>query len=115
MHRLTGRVLLTLMLVGTLAPVGLAVSAPAPHACCMRKPMHDRGLPGAEFHSPASHCQHDCCHALTVSQFPHLVPTVRRQVVTFSAPLSLERGTGNRSSRIQISRMGRAPPLFSIA
>ena len=43
MHRLTARLLLVLTLVGTLAPVALAVSAPPPHACCMRKPMHEQG------------------------------------------------------------------------
>ncbi len=43
MHRLTARLLLVLLLVGTFAPVALAISAPVPHACCMRKPLHDQG------------------------------------------------------------------------
>src|SRR5882672_6743134 len=43
MHRLTARLLLVLLLVGTFAPVALAISAPVLHACCMRKPLHDQG------------------------------------------------------------------------
>ena len=43
MYRLTARLLLVLLLAGTFVPVAMAVSAPVPHACCMRKPMHDHG------------------------------------------------------------------------
>ena len=43
MYRLTARLLLALLLAGTFVPVAMAISAPVPHACCMRKPMHDHG------------------------------------------------------------------------
>ena len=41
MHRLTARFLLILLLVGSFAHVGLAVSTPPPHACSVLIP---RGL-----------------------------------------------------------------------
>jgi hypothetical protein len=115
MHRLTARLLLTLMLVGTLAPVALAISTPAPHACCMRKPMHEHGSTGAELRTIADSCNHDCCHALTVSRSPHLASSAGSQIATFSAPLPVERNTTNHGRIIQSSHSGRAPPRFSIA
>jgi hypothetical protein len=115
MHRLTARLLLTLMLVGILAPVALAISAPAPHACCIRKPMHDHGSTSAELHSTAASCNHDCCHALTVSQSPHLLPSASAQIATFSTPLPIEHTAINHSCLVQSSHSGRAPPQFSVA
>jgi len=115
MHRLTARLLLTLMLVGTFAPVALAISTPAPHACCMRKAMHEHGSTNAELHLAGADCNHDCCHALTVSQSPQLLPSAGAQPATFSTQLSAERAAVNRSRLIQSSHSGRAPPQFSIA
>jgi hypothetical protein len=115
MHRLTARLLLTLTLVGVLAPVALAISAPAPHACCLRKPMHEHGSTGAELQAVPASCNHDCCHALTVSQSPHPLPSVGTQIATFSTPLPVERTAVNRCQLIQSSHSGRAPPQFSIA
>jgi hypothetical protein len=115
MHRLTARLLLTFVLVGIFAPVALAISMPAPHACCMRKPMHEHGSTSADLHSSAVCCNHDCCHALTVSQSPHVVPPVGAQISTFSSLIPAERTAANRSRLIQSSHSGRAPPSFSIA
>jgi hypothetical protein len=115
MHRLTARLLLTLMLVGMFAPVALAISAPAPHACCMRKPMHDHGQPGSEFHSPASHCQHDCCHALAGFRSAQLKPASVGSVTPASSHLTRQADPILRSSRECSSRSVRAPPQFSIA
>src|SRR5277367_2338203 len=50
MHRLTARVLMVLLLAGVLVPVAEAITAPTPHACCLRKPMHDSQ--DAEFQAP---------------------------------------------------------------
>jgi hypothetical protein len=115
MHRLTARLLLTLMLVGVLAPVALAISAPAPHACCMRKPMHDQSQPGSEFHAPANHCQHDCCRAMAGFRSAQLKPAS----VIFATPTSSHLpGPANslrQDSRGRSSHAGRAPPQFSIA
>jgi hypothetical protein len=68
MHRLTAKVLLILLLVSILAPIGLALTAPATHACCLRKPMHDLGPRGAQINAPPGCCHHDCCRPLTISQ-----------------------------------------------
>jgi hypothetical protein len=115
MHRLTARLLLTLMLVGTLAPVALAISAPAPHACCMRKPMHDHSLPGSEFHSPASQCQHDCCHALAGFRSAQLKPATVSSITPSSSRLPRQADPILRTRRDPSSRSVRAPPHFSIA
>lgn len=115
MHRLTARLLLTLMLVGIFAPVALAITAPAPHACCMRKPMHEHGSNAAELHGIPAGCNHDCCHALTVSQSPHLLPSTGTQTATLSSQLTAEWNVVNRCRLIQSSHSGRAPPQFSIA
>jgi hypothetical protein len=48
MHRVTARSLLVLLLVGVFVPVGLAIAAAPPHACCLRKAMHD-GAPHSQF------------------------------------------------------------------
>ncbi|MGO9647798.1 MAG: hypothetical protein ACLPOO_07070 [Terriglobales bacterium] len=115
MNRLTARLLLTLTLVGMLAPAALAISAPAPHACCMRKPMHEHGSNGAALRTTATGCNHDCCHAVTVSQFPHLLPSAGRQIATFSTQLPVEQTPANRSCLTESSHSSRAPPQFSIA
>ena len=114
MHRLTARLLLTFMLVGILAPVALAISTPAPHACCMRKPIHEHGSTRTELRTAAS-CNHDCCLALTVSQSAHLVPSTGSQIATFSTQLPVEQNITNWNRLIQSSHSGRAPPQFSIA
>src|SRR5580693_2506113 len=104
MHRLTARLLLTLMLVGTLAPVALAISAPAPHACCMRKPMHTHGSNDAEFRAPATRCQHDCCHALTGFRSAQLKPASVTSVTPASSHLTRQPDPILRSSRDCSSR-----------
>ena len=72
MHRLTARLLLILLLAGVFTPVALAVAAPMPHACCMRKPM--QGSQQSEFQAPPGCCDHDCCRPLTVSQWADVGP-----------------------------------------
>src|SRR5271168_4171211 len=90
MHRVIARLLLVLLLVGTFAPVALAISAPSLHACCMRKPMHGRASHESEFHSPPGCCQHDCCRSLTVSQWADVSLGVGTQVAPASASLRSE-------------------------
>ncbi|HXW93593.1 MAG TPA: hypothetical protein VEK33_23795 [Terriglobales bacterium] len=105
---------MTLMLVGILAPVALAISAPAPHACCMRKPMHDPGTQGRAFNAPNC-CNHDCCHAVTVTQSPHLLPAVMEQVAASAALLRRQRPATTCICLTLSTHSGRAPPLFSFA
>jgi hypothetical protein len=114
MHRLTARLLLILMLSGTLAPAALAISAPSPHACCKRKPLHNHGGPSSEFR--ASDCgNHSCCRALTVSQRAQPRPNISGCVSQPSATLLQQLNPSYRIIDLNDSRSARAPPTFPIA
>jgi hypothetical protein len=71
MHRLTARLLLVLLLVGTLAPVALAISAPPPHACCMRKPLHDHDSRSLQTQTVDGE-HHNCCPPVTTAHWAEL-------------------------------------------
>ena len=71
MYRLTARLLLVLLLAGTFVPVAMAISAPVPHACCMRKPMHDHGSGSPELR-PVGHQNHNCCPPVTTAHWAEL-------------------------------------------
>lgn len=114
MQRRTARLLLILLLVSILAPVALAISAPAPHACCMRKPLHDNGERKAEFQAPPSCCNHDCCRPLTVPQWAHVSPACSTHQ-SFAVPVGSDLRTALISNRPISSQSSRAPPQFSIA
>jgi hypothetical protein len=115
MHRLTARILLVLVLVGSFAPVALAISAAPEHACCMRKPMHGRPSHDSEFHAPPGCCQHDGCRSLTVSQWAHLSPSAKVHRAAASAALQPALAEIYFSASINHAHSGRAPPQFSIA
>lgn len=114
MHRLTARLLILLLLVGTFAPVALAISAPAPHACCARKPIHDRASHGAEF--AASDCgRHDCCSALAVCQSAQTRQAATVQASDLPVAQPQEMQSFYFPSVLGTSHSGRAPPTHSIA
>jgi hypothetical protein len=113
MHRLTARFVLILLLVGVFAPVALAISTPAPHACCLRKPMHSQTSHNSEFHAPPSCCQHDCCRALAVSQWAQLTRASVAYAACSSAPLHSAAPTTRITSSAYEIHSGRAPPHFS--
>src|ERR1700677_4766997 len=115
MHRLTARLLLVLLLVGLFVPVALAISTPALHACCMRKPMHGRSTHDAQFFAPPGCCQHDCCHSLTVSQWANLGPSAKLHRTAASAPLPAELHEIHFAASVNHAHSGRAPPQISIA
>ena len=71
MHRLTARLLLVLLLTGTLVPVAMAVAAPAPHACCMRKPMQNRGSGSREMQAVSGQ-NRNCCPPVTTAHWADL-------------------------------------------
>jgi hypothetical protein len=114
MHRLTARLLLILMLSGTLAPAALAISAPSPHACCKRKPLHNHGGHSSEFRAPDS-ANHDCCRSLTVSERAQPRPSTGGCVSQPSATLLQPINPSYRIIDFSESRSARAPPTFSIA
>jgi hypothetical protein len=114
MNRLTARLLLTLMLLGTLAPAALAVYAPSPHACCKRKPLHNHGGHSSEFRA-SDRGNHDCCRPLTVSQRAQPCPSVSGCFSPPSATLLQQRNPSYRIIDFRESRSARAPPTLSIA
>jgi len=113
MHRLTARLLLVLLLAGVFVPVALAIATPAPHACCLRKPMqssHD-----SEFQAPPGCCSHDCCRPLTVSQWADLGPGA---TTCGSLPATRLRSDTRHPDVLSTTHRApsvRGPPQFSIA
>jgi hypothetical protein len=105
--------LLILLLVGTFAPVAVAISAPPPHACCMRK-MHSHDSPGTEFR--AFDCgSHDCCRPLTISHAAQLRPRPSADAVPVSTALLLQLPPADATADVSTAHSGRAPPYYSIA
>jgi hypothetical protein len=115
MHRLTARLLLILLLAGIFTPVALALTAPMPHACCMRKPMHEPGSQDSEFHAPPGCCNHDCCRPLTVSQWADLGTGVTTCSSLPAARLQSRTLPANVLSLMHHVLSVRGPPQFSIA
>jgi len=114
MQRQTARLLLIWLLVSVLTPLAFAISAPHPHACCMRKPLHDGGLHGAAFQAPPGCCNHDCCRPLTGRQWAHFGPACGEHQ-SFAVPLRSELCIAPVSTRPVNFHPSRAPPQFSIA
>jgi hypothetical protein len=113
MHRLTARLLLVLVLVGILAPVALAISAPPPHACCLRKPMHDHGSHGLEFQ--AVMCGHgNCCPPVTTAQWAELEGRASHSIRPLLAYLPPAAHPVLLSHLAPALYPVRAPPPFSI-
>jgi hypothetical protein len=115
MNRLTARLLLVGLLVSVLAPVAMAVSAPAPHACCMRKAMNNGGATPFEFHAPAGCCTHDCCRPLTVAHWAHLNTQDAALFTPERSGELLPADLGRFANTAHSSHSGRAPPASSIA
>jgi len=110
MHRLTARLLLVLLLVGTFAPVALAISAPLPHACCMRKPMHEHGSRSLAAQA-ADEGHHNCCSPVTTAHWAELesgVHSTVRPPLAFLPPDSHPRLRSNYDAALQPVR---GPPL----
>jgi len=79
MHRLTATLLLLFALVGSLAPLALAVAVPPTHACCLRKGIHQchdslTSANGQPEIRDASCCQGNCYRAVTTARWAHPQP-----------------------------------------
>jgi len=79
MHRPTARLLLFLALVGNILPLALGATAAPPHACCLRKGAHHCQDSRASENGPpvirdVSCRNHECCRAVTTSQWAHPQP-----------------------------------------
>ena len=112
MQRFIARVVVVLMLVGVLVPAALAVSAPAPHACCMRKPMHQPAPNQAEF--SVRHCgNHECCRSLAASQWAEPAPSSSDYARQQTASLHLQGNVIYRTADLRSFQFVRGPPLVS--
>jgi hypothetical protein len=112
MYRLTARLLLTLLLVGIFAPVAMAISAPAPHACCLRKPQHS---PHSSSVRAAKCGNHDCCRTATTANWAQGAPQHDTGLLLPSTSLRLDISPDFRITRFDIARPVRAPPAPAIA
>jgi hypothetical protein len=116
MHRLTARLLLILLLVSIIAPTALAITAPTPHACCLRM-KHDCTATSSsrQFQAPPTCCNRDCCRPLTISQWGENPRSNAAAIIPASSILSSTRRSILRADECNESHSGRAPPKFSIA
>jgi hypothetical protein len=112
MYRLTARILLTLVLAGTFTPLALAISAPAPHACCMRKPMLGEHAPASQFSASSDCCNHDCCKAVTISRWARLAEACSSYSSPRSSGMLGQFAATFGSSGTDALRSGRSPPHF---
>jgi hypothetical protein len=115
MRSLIARLLLVLLLVSVFAPAALAIYAPAPHACCVRKPLHQHGSRNSEISVTPGPNHHDCCRLLVVVHCAQLKSVSSAHVS--SAPVSLLRKSHSARYAFEISssHSGRAPPILPIA
>jgi len=112
MHRLTARLLLVFLLVGTFAPVALAVSsAPPPHACCMRKAMHHDEAPQTELRS-VDNGHHNCCGPLTVAHWAQPRPPLSARAGAASSTLHTGRRAAFRITQLHAALSVRGPPAL---
>src|SRR5260221_1486947 len=119
MQRLTARFLLLFALAGTLVPLALAATAAPPHACCIRKAAHP--CHGASLEADRrivrglGCCNHDCCLAVTTSQWAHAAQSLlSASVPQVDAHVDQAR-TGSPATELLASQSTRAPPQISIA
>ena len=110
MRRLTARWLLVLMLVGTLAPVALAISATPPHACCMRKPMHERASRSVELQNVGGE-HRNCCPPVTTVQWAELGSGIDSNIHSLLAYLPSQSRPAWRSNCENLLRPVRGPPV----
>ena len=110
MHRLTASSLLALLLVGTFAPAALAVSAPPPHACCLRKPIQDHGAHHLEVQAVDGE-RHNCCPPITTAHWAEIgsdIASNRHSLLTYLPP---QPSPALRSNFENALRPVRGPPL----
>lgn len=109
MNRLTARLLLVLLLASTLVPVALAISASPPHACCMRKAMHDRGSGKRDIEAVDGQ-RHNCCPPVTTAHWADLGSGIDASVHPLLACLSLDLQPIRLTNQAYALRPVRGPP-----
>lgn len=117
MQRLTARFLLMFALVGTFVPLALAVTAAPPHACCLRKGVHQchGSDPDERAVRGNSCCNQNYSRAVTTSQWAHPQSSLASvSVRTVESRLSESRAAAPANEPLS-SQSTRAPPQLSIA
>jgi hypothetical protein len=109
MYRLTARLLLVLALVGTIAPVALAISAPLPHACCVRKPIHN-GSRSLELQAVGGE-HRNCCPPVTTAHWAELGSGIDSDIHPLLAYLPPQPHPALRSNYANTLRPVRGPPV----
>ena len=110
MYRLTARLLLVLLLTGTFVPVAIAISAPVPHACCMRKPMHDHGSGTREVQAVGGQ-NRNCCPPVTTAHWADLGSGIDSNIYPLLASLSPDSHPVRLAYQANALRPVRGPPL----
>jgi hypothetical protein len=110
MYRLTARSLLVLLLAGTFVPVALAISAPVPHACCMRKAMHDHGSGSREIQAVGGQ-NRNCCPPVTTAHWADLGSGIDSSIRPLLASLSPDLYQVRLTNQPNALRPVRGPPL----
>jgi hypothetical protein len=117
MQRLTARFLLVFALVGTFVPLALAVTAAPPHACCLRKSVHQchGSDPDERAIRSNSCCKQNYSRAVTTSQWAH----PQSSLTSFSAQTIESRQAESRveapANELLSSQSTRAPPQLCLA
>jgi hypothetical protein len=112
MRRLMAQFALLAVLLSLFAPALQAISAPASHACCMRK-MHGHVSHDAAFQD-TSCCQRDCCSTLTAPQCATVLPSSLTNSY-FAQRHDFQGGTSSFDATPHSDHSGRAPPIFSLS
>ncbi len=114
MQRLTARFLLLLALAGTFVPVALQATAAPLRACCRRNAAHhctDSKVPSdAPVLRDAGCCNHNCCHAVTTSQWAHPQPSHAAATVQNTAVREIDLASIVPATERFSARSSRAPP-----
>jgi hypothetical protein len=110
MYRLTARLLLVLLLASTFVPVAMAMSGPVPHACCMRRPMHEPGSGAREVREVGGRTG-NCCPPVTTGQWAELGSEIESNAHPLLAYLSPGAHPSLHSDHAVSLRPVRGPPL----
>ena len=111
MQRLTARILFLTALLGTFVPVALAIGAPAPHACCIRKSRSEstktqiQGVDRSE----------NCCPPKTPNLWATPVAAARTQCGALLLAANTTAQSQRPTSTYVVYKSVRAPPVPSIA
>jgi hypothetical protein len=108
MHRVIAKLLLTVLLSGTLVPAALAFVSVDEHACCRRKQPHCHDSQELSFHSRS--CGHDCCRSLAINQWAQPRPPVSSRGRAVAQGLAPSSFLFYRNAGASDSRSVRAPP-----